>query len=278
MSPSALMLPIQECLIGTQTKPTVNARLLHVYLEVGRQFSHWIQERIKDYEFILDSDYTVDKNGYGNYQQLRSIEGTFEPIEYHLTFDMAKELCMIERTLKGREARKYFIACEAALRDVLSDASQIKTYLLPGYEPWTKQFPDAYWAEVSRVYGFPPPQGVYHSPGCRGVTYKYIHGALPRVVQEALLQNNPYQPDGRTRRQRHHQWFTPERKEDFLHQRITQVMTVLRATDDRNKDMFKDLLHRHDRRHGIEIQVSPLLRCHLAMLNENQLWLFEPPA
>ena len=36
-------------------------------------------------------------------------------IEYHITLDMAKELSMVERNEKGKQARKYFIECEKKL-------------------------------------------------------------------------------------------------------------------------------------------------------------------
>lgn len=39
----------------------------------------------------------------------------FQPIEYHLTLDMAKELSMVERNEKGKQARRYFIECEKNL-------------------------------------------------------------------------------------------------------------------------------------------------------------------
>lgn len=42
-------------------------------------------------------------------------------IEYHLSLDMAKELAMVERTEKGKQARQYFIACEKQLREGAQD-------------------------------------------------------------------------------------------------------------------------------------------------------------
>ncbi len=44
--------------------------------------------------------------------------------DYYLTLDMAKELSMVERTPKGKEARQYFIACEKALRTRRKAATQ----------------------------------------------------------------------------------------------------------------------------------------------------------
>ena len=45
-------------------------------------------------------------------------------IEYYITLDMAKELSMVERNEKGRQARKYFIECEKRLQ-----ATMPQTYL-----------------------------------------------------------------------------------------------------------------------------------------------------
>lgn len=82
----------------------VNARELHAFLEVNSLFAHWIK-RMLAYGFEENSDYTTiaKKN---NRQILK---------EYILTLDTAKEIAMIQRTPKGKQARQYFLACEKAL-------------------------------------------------------------------------------------------------------------------------------------------------------------------
>lgn len=49
------LIPIQDrC-----GKPTVNARDLHKFLEVGKDFSNWIKDRIGKYGFVLGADYAI---------------------------------------------------------------------------------------------------------------------------------------------------------------------------------------------------------------------------
>ncbi|WP_208525951.1 antA/AntB antirepressor family protein [Paraburkholderia hospita] len=97
------MLNIAEREIGPDLIQTVNARELHAFLEVGKDFATWINDRIKQYNFFLDQDFaTFPQNG-----------GKGRPtIEYAISLDMAKELSMVERNEKGQQARRYFIACE----------------------------------------------------------------------------------------------------------------------------------------------------------------------
>jgi len=58
---------------------------------VGKDFSTWIKGRIAQYDFIENQDFVVFANSGEN------PEGGRPAIEYHLTLDMAKELCMVER-------------------------------------------------------------------------------------------------------------------------------------------------------------------------------------
>jgi len=86
-------------------RPTVSARELHRFLEVGEQFSHWF-DRMKGYGFTQSIDYEVlAENDYNP-------KGGRPATDYQLTIDMAKELCMIQRTEKGKQARQYFIQVE----------------------------------------------------------------------------------------------------------------------------------------------------------------------
>ena len=74
---------------------TVNARELHTFLEVGRDFSTWIKDRISKYEFVENTDYIMlPKTG-----ELEN-KGLQGKIEYFVTLDMAKQLAMVERNEK----------------------------------------------------------------------------------------------------------------------------------------------------------------------------------
>jgi anti-repressor protein len=86
-------------------RPTVSARELHKFLEVDSQFSHWF-ERMAEYGFTIGVDYEViAENGYNS-------KGGRPTTDYQLTVDMAKEICMIQRSEKGKQMRQYFIQLE----------------------------------------------------------------------------------------------------------------------------------------------------------------------
>lgn len=106
MTNLSTLVPIEYKQIGESSLACVSAKQLHLFLEVGRDFSNWIKGRIKKYLFIENLDFTPilakSKNGRPS-------------IDYAITTDMAKELCMVENNEKGRLARRYFIDCERKL-------------------------------------------------------------------------------------------------------------------------------------------------------------------
>jgi len=85
----------------------VNACDLHRSLQVGRDFSNWIKDRIVQFEFVENEDFEVNAK-FGEKPQ-----GGRPAIDYMLTLDMAKEL--VVKGFKGEEQ-----LAEVALDDVLS--------------------------------------------------------------------------------------------------------------------------------------------------------------
>lgn len=85
----------------------VSARDLHKALEVKKRFSAWKEQNFKDFEegtdFMGVPEGTPITNGNGRVQYLD---------DYAVTIDMAKELCMMSKTPKGKEVRQYFIQAE----------------------------------------------------------------------------------------------------------------------------------------------------------------------
>jgi len=53
------LLPVADLEVGEELKKTVNARQLHRWLGVGKDFSTWINNRIQQYGFEQDKDFVV---------------------------------------------------------------------------------------------------------------------------------------------------------------------------------------------------------------------------
>lgn len=85
-------------------RPTVSARELHEFLEVGSEYSHWFK-RMCEYGFIEDVDFS---------SFLTESSGGRPAQDAQITIEMAKEICMLQRNEKGKQARQYFIQLEAA--------------------------------------------------------------------------------------------------------------------------------------------------------------------
>lgn len=106
------LLQISTSIIGTEKINSVNARETYDYLGLAKgQFSRWIKSAIEKYDFIENEDFiTIDTN----------VEGVKD---YIVSLDMAKELCLVSNTQKGKETRKYFINFEKQARKVISSQS-----------------------------------------------------------------------------------------------------------------------------------------------------------
>ena len=94
-------------------KQAVSARELHAFVEMETRFDIWIK-RMLEYGFTENVDFQcLNKNVQmpnGGYKE--AID------DYALTLDCAKEIAMIQKNDKGKQARKYFITCEEQLKQL----------------------------------------------------------------------------------------------------------------------------------------------------------------
>lgn len=89
-------------------RPTVSGRELHAALEIGSNYTTWFS-RMCDYGFVEGIDYI---SCFPNLES--ESHGGQNKIDHQLTIDMAKQICMIQRTETGRKFRQYFIKVEEA--------------------------------------------------------------------------------------------------------------------------------------------------------------------
>jgi anti-repressor protein len=92
---------------GTEPVQTVNARELHGFLGVGKKFADWIKARLETLGFQRGVDWIEVFPETGN-----NPLGGRPTIDYVVSLDMAKHLCMIERNEQGKQLRAYFIERE----------------------------------------------------------------------------------------------------------------------------------------------------------------------
>ena len=93
----------------TEKGELVSARELHDFFEIRTPFNKWIK-RMLDYGFEENTDYQVlDK-------KVHQVSGAKYLKEYALTLDTAKQISMVQRSEKGKQARLYFIKCEKIAR------------------------------------------------------------------------------------------------------------------------------------------------------------------
>ena len=90
-------------------QPTVSPRELHGFLEVGTRFGDWFP-RMCEYGFEQGRDFNFLKNEQVRFEGNREVKRTVDDAE--ITIDMAKELCMLQRNDKGKQAREYFLQLE----------------------------------------------------------------------------------------------------------------------------------------------------------------------
>ena len=99
------LIPIQN----NDGAQAVLGRDLHAFLEIGKDYSTWFKDMCQ-YGFIAGQDFSP-KSG-------KTSEAGGRPrIDHIISLEMAKEICMIQRSPLGKQARQYFIECERRARN-----------------------------------------------------------------------------------------------------------------------------------------------------------------
>lgn len=88
----------------------------------------WIRNRVEDFGFQENQDFIT---------LTRLLVSGGKRKDYYISLDMAKELAMVERNAKGKEARLYFIDCERIAK------SKTAVPALPSYPEALRQLADA---------------------------------------------------------------------------------------------------------------------------------------
>lgn len=83
-------------------EPVVSGRELHKMLEVATAYKDWFP-RMCEYGFVEGQDFS---------SFLSESTGGRPAVDHLIKMDMAKEICMLQRTERGKFARQYFIQIE----------------------------------------------------------------------------------------------------------------------------------------------------------------------
>ena len=85
-------------------QPTVSARELHEGLDIKTPYTMWF-ERMAEYGFTDGKDF---------FTKMLESTGGRPSVDHAMTVDMAKQICMIQRTEQGRTYRQYLLDLEKA--------------------------------------------------------------------------------------------------------------------------------------------------------------------
>ena len=127
------------------------------------------------------------------------------------------------------------------IRDERALAKILEAYIAEELQPWTKTFPYEFYELIFRLRGWDGPDGVKRPSVIGHYTNNFIYRRLPEGVLEDLQDKNPVLPAG-YRKNKHHQWFTPEYGHPQLKEHIAAVTALMRASP--NWDMFLRNLQR----------------------------------
>ena len=104
----------------------------------------------------------------------------------------------------------------------------LEKYIAEELQPWTKTFPYEFYELIYRLRKWPGPDGHKRSPLIGKDTNDIVYERLAPGILDELKRLNPKLPSG-YRRNRYHQWFTPDLGHPKLKEHLAAVMALMRA-------------------------------------------------
>lgn len=118
----------------------------------------------------------------------------------------------------------------------------VEKFVSEDFRPWVRVFPDAFFSEIYRLYGWAYKPGQIKHPAYVGKFINaYIYDQLPEGVAEELRRVNPKRPSG-WRARKHHQHLTVDTGNIALDRQITTITTLMQVSQD--LDEYKMLFAR----------------------------------
>ena len=127
------------------------------------------------------------------------------------------------------------------IREERALATILEKFLDQELQPWTRTFPFAFYGEIFRLKGWGSADGVRRPSVIGHYTNDFVYDRIAPGVLAELRTRNPVLPQG-WRKNRHHQWFTPEFGHPSLKAHLEAVTALMRASS--NWDSFKRNLNR----------------------------------
>lgn len=120
----------------------------------------------------------------------------------------------------------------------------LSAYIAEELLPWTKRFPDSYYEQIHRVWGWEYKPGNVKRNGYIGrLTNWLIYDQLAPGVRDELVKLNPRDPSTGRRKKTHHEHLTEDVGHPHLQSQLQAATTLLRATPDGKPGFFKKLFN-----------------------------------
>ena len=139
------------------------------------------------------------------------------------------------------------------IREERALATILEKFITKERQAWTKTFPYEFYAEIFRLRGWPGPEGVKRPSVIGKYTNDIVYERLAPGVLEELQRVNPVLPEG-YRKDRHHQWFTPDLGHPKLKEHLIGVIALMKASA--NWTAFQRNLTRVYRKHNEQIPMD----------------------